>query len=356
MALPGVALLVIGVLIDFSIFLMVTLSLNLEVGFTNIPQFGRVIAVAAGAFTVGAIPGRLLALAMGLPAGADYASDLTNNVVVGQINNLLGANIPLSIAYFVLSLVLAGVVGGLVGWLTSRPAIRLREAYLGISLLAFGDMLVTIGVNWQPLVGGTLPVGVPDPFRWIWDVRSLAFCVVALALALVTLMLTQRLTKSPFGRTLKMLRDNEVVSMAFGKDIVKVRTRSLVIGSIIAAVAGGLEVMYVGSDNAASFTRLTWTFFPWAYMMLGGVGNNRGMVFGVLIFIIADNIILHLSSIITFLPFDPTRLVNLLVGFVIVLIVLFRPRGLIPEKTETTIPQNRIEEILKKISEPDKTA
>jgi branched-chain amino acid transport system permease protein len=153
-----------------------------------------------------------------------------------------------------------------------------------------------------------------------------------------------------------MLRDNEVVSMAFGKDIVKVRTRSLVIGSIIAAVAGGLEVMYVGSDNAASFTRLTWTFFPWAYMMLGGVGNNRGMVFGVLIFIIADNIILHLSSIITFLPFDPTRLVNLLVGFVIVLIVLFRPRGLIPEKTETTIPQNRIEEILKKISEPDKTA
>ncbi|RLE67620.1 MAG: hypothetical protein DRJ43_07080, partial [Thermoprotei archaeon] len=140
----------LSILARFSIFFIITLSLNLETGHTGIPQFGRVLAVIAGAYAVAAIPGRILAAAMGLPCGLRYGDDTVNYKVVPRVNEMLAANPALSIGVFVFSLVLAAVCGAAVGWLCSRPAIRLREAYLGISLLAFGDVMMWIGHNWEP--------------------------------------------------------------------------------------------------------------------------------------------------------------------------------------------------------------
>jgi len=354
--MPPFVYLIIHIMVEFSIFTIVTLSLNLEVGDTGIPQFGRVIAVIAGAFAVGAIPGRILAYMMGLPYGAKYAIYKYNYWVVDEINDKLAANIPLSIAYFVFSLLLAAVCGAVIGWITSRPAIRLREAYLGISLLAFGDVLMWVGYNYEPLVGGSTAATVPDPFRWIWKYRFIVVSFVIVVIAFVILLLVERLTKSPFGRTLKMLRDNELAATVFGKDIVKIRTRSLVIGSAIAAVAGALYVIYVGVCNAGAFTRLTWTFWPWAYMMLGGVGNNIGIVIGVLIFIIIRTIIvLYRFELAPYLPFDPIWLEYTLAGLAIILIVLFRPYGLLPEKPEPTISPERIRELLEEMRKEEET-
>mgnify|MGYP000353680892 CR=1 FL=1 len=354
--MPPFVYLIIHIMVEFSIFMIVTLSLNLEVGHTGIPQFGRVIAVIAGAFAVGAIPGRILAYMMGLPYGAEYAIYKYNYWVVDEISNKLAANVPLSITYFILSLLLAAVCGAAVGWLTSRPAIRLREAYLGISLLAFGDVLMWIGYNYEPLVGGSTATAVPDPFRWIWKYRFTVVSFVIVVIAFMMLLIVERLTKSPFGRTLKMLRDNELAATVFGKDIVKIRTRSLVIGSSIAAVAGALYVIYSGTCNAAAFTRLTWTFWPWAYMMLGGVGSNIGVVIGVLIFIIIRKlIVLYRFELAPYLPFDPIWLEYTLAGLAIILIVLFRPYGLLPEKPEPTIPPERIRELLEEIRKEEET-
>lgn len=348
--IPPIVYLIIHIIVEFSIFTIVTLSLNLEVGDTGIPQFGRVIAVIAGAFAVGAIPGRILAYMMGLPYGAEYATYKYNYRIVHEINEKLATNIPLSIAYFVFSLLLATVCGAVIGWVTSRPAIRLREAYLGISLLAFGDVLMWIGYNYEPLVGGSTAATVPDPFRWIWEYRFMVVSFVIVIIAFIILIIVERLTKSPFGRMLRMLRDNELASVVFGKDIVKVRTRSLVIGSAIAAIAGALYVIYVGVCNAGAFTRLTWTFWPWAYMMLGGTGNNIGVVVGVLIFtIIRTLIVLYRFELAPYLPFDPIWLEYTLAGLAIILIVLFKPYGLIPEKPEPTIRPERIREILESI-------
>ena len=68
---------ILTIFIDFAIFAIITMSLNLETGYTGVPQFGRVAAVIVGAFAVGAIPGRLMAIFMGLPWGVEYASDLS---------------------------------------------------------------------------------------------------------------------------------------------------------------------------------------------------------------------------------------------------------------------------------------
>ncbi|MHA2065583.1 MAG: branched-chain amino acid ABC transporter permease, partial [Candidatus Thorarchaeota archaeon] len=278
----------INLIIDISIFSIVTLSLNLEVGYTGIPQFGRVIAVIVGAFTAGSIPGRILAYILAIPNVEMYADGAYNIGIVSSINSVLAANPIIAILYMLSSLILAATAGAIIGWLTSRPAIRLKEAYLGISLLAFGDILMFVGINYTPIVGGTTPVSVPDPFAWVWGpFRSVAYAVVTALLMIFVLFLVYRLTKSPFGRSLKMLRDNELTSNVYGKDTVKVRTTSLVIGSMIASVAGAIYVMFIGAANSQAFSRLNWTFYPWAYLMLGGVANHFGIILGVGIFIVA---------------------------------------------------------------------
>lgn len=344
--------LLLHIIAEFGVFLIITLSLNLEVGQTGIPQFGRLIAVIAGAMAVGAIPGRILAYTMGLPYGPEYGDDRINVIVVGEINRALAANVWLSIGLFFFYLAIAAAFGAFIGWLTSRPAIRLREAYLGISLLAFGDTLQLIGYYWEPLIGGTIPVGVPDPFRFVIGYRYEVLTIVILVIALFTYAFVEMLSRSPFGRTLRMLRDCELAATVFGKDIVKVGTRSLIIGSAIAAMGGGLYAIYMGVAPAAAYTRLTWTFWPWAFMMLGGIGNHTGMIPGVLVFITLRTFIIGWRhGLAPYVPFDPLWLEFTFLGLALVLIVLFRPHGLLPEKPTLTLPRERALNILKSVRE-----
>lgn len=348
----GVSLL-LTILIDFAIFFIVTLSLNLEVGHTGISQFGRVIAVIAGAFAVGAIPGRILAWFMGLPSGLEYADDAVNYKVVPELHEALGGNVALAIGFFLFSLLLAAVCGAAIGWLVSRPAIRLKEAYLGISLLAFGDFFMWVGHNWEPLVGGTTAVFIPDPFRMVFGYRFEAVVLTILVVAFLLYMFVQRLTRSPFGRSLKMLRDSDLAASVYGKDIVRVRTQSLMIGSALAAIGGALYVIYTGTCTAIGFTRLTWTFWPWAYMMLGGIGSNTGVMLGVLMLTVARTFItLYRVVVFGFLlqwGINPMWLEYTLMGLVIILVVLFMPHGLVPEKAEPVLPPEKISKILESV-------
>ena len=348
--LGGRISLLLTIFIDFAIFAIVTLSLNLEVGFAGVSQFGRVMAVISGGFAVGAIPGRLLALYLGLPAGARYGADDVNYKVVPQLSEFLAGNIPLSIGFFVFSLLLAAVAGAGIGWLTSRPAIRLKEAYLGISLLAFGDFLMWVGHNWEPLVGGTTSVFIPDPFRIVYGYRFQAVVMTVLLLALLLYFFVEVLTRSPFGRTMKMLRDSDVAAGVCGKDIVRVRTQALMLGSAIAAIAGGLYVIYTGTCTAIGFTRLTWTFWPWAYMMLGGIGSSAGVMLGVMLLTIMRSMItLYRFRWFGFLAvygIDPIWLEYTLIGLVIIVVVLFMPHGLAPARVEPIFPASRVKKLL----------
>jgi branched-chain amino acid transport system permease protein len=80
---------------------------------------------------------------------------------------------------------------------------------------------------------------------------------------------------------LKAIRDAVVATNVYGKDIIKAGAQTLIIGGAKAAVAGELWALYTGSMKATTYTRLTWTFWPWAFMMLGGTGNNLGVLNGV---------------------------------------------------------------------------
>jgi branched-chain amino acid transport system permease protein len=341
---------ILTILIQVTIFSIITMSLNLESGYSGIPQFGRVAAVIAGAFAVGAIPGRIMAAFMGLPAGAEYASDTVNFKLVPQINTLLASSWLISLGFLVMCLVLAALSGALIGWLISRPAIRLKEGYLGISMLAIGDFFMWVGHNWKLLVGGSTPVNVPDPFRVFGADRFNVIVPVFFVIAILIFIYLNKLTQSPFGRNLRMLRDNDLSANAAGLNIVKVRTQALVIGAAIAAIGGGLYVIYTGSVAAIGLTRLTFTFWPWAYMMLGGIGSNIGVFMGVfLLTILRTMIIIFRSTWFGFLMqvgIDPLWLEYTLLGAVIIIVILFMPHGLVPEKIAPMLPSKRIKKVL----------
>jgi len=338
--------LILSILINFAVFLIVTLSLNLETGYAGIPQFGRVLAVLMGAIVAGAVPGRILAAILGEPWGADYAYHLYNYKIVNRINNELLVNNPaFSLGMLILTLVIAAVLGGIIGYLSSYPALRLKEAYLGITLLAFGDALEIIAWNWDPLIGGTMGVNVPDFFRWvgIGPERFIGATFMILGIAILVYLYVESIGRSPFGRALKAMRDSEVAAEVYGKDVVNLRGWTLIIGGALAAIGGALWALYTGSLKAITYNRLTWTFWPWAFMMLGGTGNNLGIFVGVLLFSTVRTLIYVYKTVVAqIIPIAPQWLEYILVGLVIVLISLFRPQGIFPEKPAMSLKKDEI--------------
>ncbi len=343
---------ILTIFIDFAVFAIITMSLNLETGYTGVPQFGRVAAVIIGAFAVGAIPGRIMAMFMGLPFGLEYASDTVNFRLVPEINQVLASSWLISLAFLVFSLLFAALCGAAIGWLISRPAIRLKEGYLGISLLAFGDFFMWVGHNWKGMVGGSVPVSVPDPFRIFEGSRFMVIVLVIFVIAFLVFGYLQKLHRSPFGRSLRMIRDNDLSAGAAGKNIVSVRTQSLVIGAAIAAVGGGLYVLYVGSAASIGFTKLTFTFWPWAFMMLGGIGSNIGVLLGVFVLVILRTMIVIFRSqwfgFLLQVGIDPLWLEFTLMGAVIIIVILFMPHGLVPEKVEPMLPKSRVRAVIER--------
>lgn len=344
---------VMNILYNFALFLIVTISLNLEVGYAGIPQFGRVLAVITGAIVAGAVPGRILSAMIGGPVWGEYAHHLLNFPLVDKLNRtLLATNPVLSFAMFILTIALAAIMGGLVGYLCSLPAIRLKEAYLGITLLAFGDILRIIAWNWDPLVGATEGINVPNFLSWAGEPKFINATIVLLVFAIAVFIYVEILAKSPYGRVLKAMRDSPVASGVYGKDIVKFRAYTLVIGGALAGIAGALYAIYVGVMNASAYTRLTWTFWPWAFMMLGGTGNNVGVLIGVLLFsIIRTTIYTYKTEVAAYTGISPAWLEYILVGLVIIIIPLIRPQGILPEKPAFTINKNKIKVLKESVLE-----
>ena len=344
MALPGEFTFLIDLLALYGIYLIVSLSLNLEFGFAGIPNFGKVFSVAIGAFVAGFVPGRLAAWVMGI-SSPDYVKD--NVRIVTEVNSVLQGNISMALSLLLATLLVAAVTGALLGLIASYPARRLREDYLAMTLLAMGEAVRVIGYNYPPLIGGTLGVQVPDPFAAITGPSRFTVATFAiLAIAIIVFFYLAFTVRSPLGRTLKALRDDEIAASSLGKDIVGLRLRVLMVGSAIAAIGGALYAFYTGGVIAITYNRVDWTFLPWVIVILGGAANNRGVSLGALVFVtIRKFIIFYKGSLGPFLPFDVVWLDMLLMGIFLILILMYRPQGILPEQPIYTVGRTTMERI-----------
>ncbi len=345
MALPIPGLVFwIDLLISFGIYLIISLSLNLEFGYAGISNFGKVVAVAGGAFAVGFFPGRIAALLLGI--GLEYKGGNIYDIIP-QINNVLKGDPAIALVLFFATLVIAAIVGAVLGFISSYPAIRLREDYLAMILIAMGEAIRIIGENYQAYTIDS-PSGekVPDPFRWAGGFRYETSALFILGIALLVLLYVEFSVRTPLGRMLRATRDNEDVAESLGKDVTRIRTKALIIASAIAAIGGALYAFNTGNVVASGYTRAAWTFWPWLIVIVGGAANNRGVILGTFTYVAFKRFISFYKEQLAFVPFDVIWLDFLLLGIVLILIQMYRPAGIIPEKPTSTLGSKKLEEIV----------
>ncbi|MEM0011398.1 MAG: branched-chain amino acid ABC transporter permease [Candidatus Bathyarchaeia archaeon] len=342
MALPIPLTFLIDLLTLFGIFAIISMSLNLEFGYTGIPNFGKMLAVAGGAFFVGAVPGRVIAYLFNIPAELDF---IKNNLeVVSSLNQVLTSEPVISTCYLLASLVGAAFAGAVLGYVASYPGIRLRGDYLAMTLLAMAEVLKIIGDNWEPFIGGSLGVRIPDPFRWVGgEHRPLYVALTILGVTAVIFVYLELISRSPLGRTLRAVRDDELSDRVYGKDVNRLRMKTLVVGCAIAAIGGALYSFLTASVSARDFNRVTHTFWPWVMVIVGGASNNLGALVGAGMFVTLRKLVTFYKSYFeTIVPFDVIWLEYMLLGLALILVLLYRSEGLIPEKPTKTLKRNYI--------------
>jgi len=333
-----------GLLAFFALYLIISISLNIEMGYAGIPNFGKVLYFMGGAAFSGSVAIRAAAWIMHVPG---HVVGLDNFLIAGKLTSMLQSDIPASLLLIAITMAVGGLVGGILGYISIFPAIRLREDYLAMLLLGSAAFFQIFLSNYTPIINGYLGIGIPNLFAWAGAYSTIGATLLIAAFALVVYVYAERMVRSPLGRTLRALRDNEAAAEALGKDTVAIRRNVLIIASIITGVAGALYTIYTGDTNAAIYDRVTWTFWPWLIVILGGVASNSGVAIGTFVFIFLlqyiDATKFYLQNV---LPFDVTWLEYLLFGSLLIGVLLLRPQGILPEKPSHTLATSDISRII----------
>jgi branched-chain amino acid transport system permease protein len=279
------------------IYALLAISLNLQWGQTGLINFGHVAFFAIGAYVSG-----LLALA--------------------------GWPLPITI-------LAAMIAAGLAAWPLGRLTLTLKSDYLAVTAIGFSEVVRSVLENEMWLTGGPsgLP-GIPSLFDGLSGLdRSIAIFAVLLAGTLLVFLVLEALARSPFGRALRSIRDDDIAAAALGKNVVSFKTRSLTLGAAIAGLAGAFYAHYLTFISPEQFTPEV-TFNVWIAVIIGGSGSNPGVLLGTLILIIFLEGTRFLGDL--GLALDGSQLGALrfmIIGAALVLCMLYRPSGILPPAT-----------------------
>jgi branched-chain amino acid transport system permease protein len=251
----------------FGIYAILTVSLNLEYGYAGQPNFGQVLFYGLGAFVAAIVTANLLPFLAGKVIGNICDAGAYSSRIA------ISSSFPvIAVSTWLFALIGAMFAGGIVGLLVSYPAIRVKEEwYLSMILLVAGEAFAIIVENTQQIGCGFNGVdGIQNPFYWIYSSYSstsfsntliglnfpgMIYAAIILGIAALCFLLSQRLVNSPYGRLLKSIRDDKVAAESLGKDVAKVRRQIMVIGSVMAGLAGGLYVFYDDSRRLRKQSR-----------------------------------------------------------------------------------------------------
>lgn len=338
----------------YAVYLAISLSLNLEFGYAGIPNFGKVLFIAGGAAFAASISGRLAAYILIPQYLARHDFIIANTNIILQVDTALASDPVLAVELVLIGLLVGAGIGGLFGFIFSYPAIRLREDYLGMLLLAAAQFFQVVLRTYDPLIGGVQNINVPDPyFYWIsvgigW--RDLIATIVVGAFAILVFIYAERVARSPLGRTMRAVRDNEDAAKALGKNDIAIRRKILIVSSAIAGMAGVLITFYIASAEYDYWGRFLWTFFPFLIVIIGGTGNNVGVAVGTFFFALSFKGLQQIQPYLQpYIFFDVNWLQDIVFASLLVIILLLRPDGIVKEKSTITIPRKRLKGIVKKM-------
>jgi len=286
---------------------ILSLSLNLQYGFTGLANFGQVAFFCLGAYT-----STIIVFTFKLP--------------------------------FILGLLGAMVTAGLFGYVIALPTADLKEDYWAIVTLAAAEIVRIFFLNedWVvgggPYVGGAFGVGgIPQPLRTLFSAHTYPFFYLTIVLVslFITYMIINTLTQSPYGRVIKSMREgSDYLPQALGKNVRRFRVSVMAVGGAFGGLAGCLWAHFHGFISPNQFLPLE-TFIIWAMVIVGGKGNNKGAIFGAVIIMIFYNSTRFLKD---YVPIEEVTLASLrmvAIGVMIVLAMLFMKEGIIKEKKIT---------------------
>jgi branched-chain amino acid transport system permease protein len=288
----------VSVATQISIYLLLALGLNLHYGFGGLINFGQVAFYCIGA----------------------YASAL-----------LVLSGVPMPLGIF-LGMLIAAVAAAPLGLLT----LRLKAEYLAIITLGFAESIRLVALNETEITNGSAGLdGIPRAFiGWLPPFSSdIAYLAALVAIDILALLLVWRLLASPFGRLTRAVRDREEAVRALGKTPPIAKLKIFAIGGGLGGLAGALQAHYIGFLSPDQFGADV-TFLGWMAIIIGGTGRIAGTVVGtaLLIGFIEGTRFLH-----DLLPWISSATIAHLrlaaVGLGLILFLLYRPRGLVPERS-----------------------
>ncbi len=257
---------------------------------------------------------------------------------------------------------LAGVLAAFWGILLGFPVLRLRGDYLAIVTLAFGEIIRLVLINWVQLTNGYAGISsVPRPtffgipfnasdegFAAVFGLeftplyRTLFLYYVILALALFTAFVTLRLRRLPVGRAWEALREDEIACRALGINTTNTKLTAFAMGAMFAGFAGSFFAARQGFISPESFTFLESATIV-AIVVLGGMGSQIGVAIAAVVMIGGTEIMRDLDFLKRIFgeTFDPTQYRMLLFGLGMVLIMVWRPRGLIVTREPSVFLKER---------------
>jgi len=333
-------------------YVIMALGLNIIVGFAGLLDLGYVAFFAIGAYTMGWLGSNFFS---GAAAGDGF-----HFLVTGPAAELPGIHIN-----FIFILIAAIIFTTIAGVIIGLPTLRLRGDYIAVVTLAFGEIVGRIAINGDQIrIGGVwdatiakLPffpdigsaatltrgkkgitpvdkVDLPflDPLTSL-NLRSWYF--VALGLLLIVLFVNIRLRDSRLGRAWVAIREDEVAAASMGIPIVKTKLQAYATGAALGGVSGALLGSYLNTVGADQF-QFSFSIFVLAMVIVGGLGSIWGVVIGAILLSFFNSYLI--PDVLNGLPssfgldFDLTQLSYGIFGFLLVIVMVLRPEGLIPER------------------------
>ncbi|HYH59021.1 MAG TPA: hypothetical protein VD790_07345 [Thermoleophilaceae bacterium] len=316
-------------------YVVMALGLNIVVGFAGLLDLGYVAFFAFGAFCMGWFGSSFFA---GVNDGEGihiFVSDLVSQQAGIHAN-------------FLVVVIAAVIITAMAGALIGLPTLRLRGDYIAIVTLAFGEIIGRVAINGDSIgLGGgeTLTAGrqgitpvdkIDLPFVDVFQSLNLRpWYWTALAMVLIVLFVNFRLRDSRLGRAWIALREDEVAAASMGVPLVRTKLMAYATGAAFGGISGAFLASYLNTVNADQF-QFSFSIFVLAMVILGGLGSIWGVTVGGLVLAFIIN---------TFIPdiarswprdvgldFDLTEISFAIFGFLLVIMMILRPEGLIPER------------------------
>jgi branched-chain amino acid transport system permease protein len=291
------------------------LGLSQQFGVGGVTNFGFIIFQAAGGYAAAIL-------------------SLSSQSANGGFQTYIGGwHLP-----FPLPWIGAAVVGGVIALpFTFLVGRRLRGDFAAVGLLVTAVLLNLLVTNYRPLFNGDAGLSlIPQPLQGEFDPQSSGYgwtlAVGAIAVCAVVYLLVRRITESPYGRSLRAMRDNDTVADSLGKNLLSLRTAMLVTGGAIAGLSGGILVSYITTWSPAAWGYAE-TVVLFAAVIIGGTGNHLGAIIGAVL------VPVGFEEITRYIPTSNNLPPNLIpslewvaIGLLIVLFLWFRPQGILPER------------------------